>query len=593
MKKWVVRGAYGENKSQGDESGVDAGDVVSALLRNRGIGDDEREEFLNPPSIVEYLKKMPGDFKESLKKAREEILTAIKQGKPIIIHGDYDADGICATAILYKTFTQTLEYGKVAYFIPNRFDHGYGLSLESVGEMAKLTSERFGASGGLVITVDCGITAEPRVIESIHEQGFRLIITDHHQKKESGPQAEVVLWNDSMVGAALALVLAVVLGLRDEQPIGLAGIATVTDLAPLKGFNRVLVKKSLAILNTNPPLGIKSLLDASGRNNKSRNNNSRNNNSRNNGEISMYDLGYIIGPRLNASGRLDSAYDSLKLLLEEDSADVAEIAQKLNAVNLERQEMTQKMFDLADTIYRGGLDRLGEENAMTASSVTTNTIVVASSQFHEGVIGLVAGKLAQKYYKPAIVISVNGDTAKGSARSVSGVNVIEMLRHFENRFTGLGGHPMAAGFSLKKENLERFTVDFIKYTQETISPDLLVPQLNIDLEIPLSLVNADLLKEVDQLKPYGIGNPEPLFLSRNVGIAGSDLVGKEGAHLSLKLFDDQNTYKAIIFDAKNLGVLGFDLGTKIDLVYTASQKEFNGKPSLDIVIKDFAPLTQV
>jgi len=558
MKKWVVKGSYKEN-----------GNIVNALLQNRGILDDDREEFLNPSSIAEYLKKMPGDFKESLKKAREEIINAINLSQPIIIHGDYDADGICATAILYKTLTQKLGYNKVLYFIPNRFDHGYGLSMESVGEMAKL------AEGGLIITVDCGITAEPEVIESALECGFRLIITDHHQRSNDEPGAEVVLWDDSMVGAGVALVLAIILGLRDEQLISLAGIATVTDLAPLKGFNRALVKKSLAILNTNPPLGIKSLLTASGRNN---------------GEISVYDLGFIIGPRLNASGRLDSAYDSLKLLLEGSKADVAKIAQKLNAVNLERQEMTQKMFDLADVIYRGGLDRLGEENVMMASSVTTNTIVVASSQFHEGVIGLVAGKLAQKYYKPAIAISINGDTAKGSARSVSGVNIIEMLRYFEDWLIGFGGHPMAAGFSLKKENLEQFTTDFIKYAQETISQDLLVPQLNIDLEIPLSLINADLLKEIDQLKPYGVGNPEPLFLSRHVSVAGSDFVGKDGSHLSLKLFDGQNTFKAILFDARNLGVLGFDLGTKIDIVYTASQKEFNGKTSVDLIIKDFKVL---
>ncbi|MFA5776660.1 MAG: single-stranded-DNA-specific exonuclease RecJ [Patescibacteria group bacterium] len=556
MKKWVVKGSYGVNKSQSDASGI-----VSALLQNRGIGDDEKEEFLNPQSIAEYLKKMPADFKESLKKAREEILNTIKQKQPIIIHGDYDADGICATAILYKTLTQTLEYNKVAYFIPNRFDQGYGLSMESVGEMIKLTKERFGVSGGLVVTVDCGITAEDAVVQLAHEQGFKLLITDHHRKKESDPRVEVILWTDSMVGAGIALVLAVILGLSEDRLISLAGIATVTDLASLKGFNRVLVKKSLEILNSNPPQGIKSLITVSGRNN---------------GEISVYDLGYVIGPRLNASGRLDSAYDSLKLLLEDNEADIVKIAQKLNAVNIERQEMTQKMYELAESLEISHLDKV---------------IVVASSEFHEGVIGLVAGKLAQKYYKPVIVISINGEMAKGSARSVLGVNIIEMLRHFEDRFTGLGGHPMAAGFSIKKENLEQFTTDFIKYTQEAISEELLVPQLNIDLEIPLSLINANLFKEINKLKPYGIGNPEPLFLSRNVGVASSDFVGKGDSHLSLKLFDRQNMYKAILFDAKNLGVLGFDLGTKIDIVYTASSKEFNGKPSLDIIIKDYASST--
>ncbi|PIS22090.1 hypothetical protein COT50_03855, partial [candidate division WWE3 bacterium CG08_land_8_20_14_0_20_41_10] len=411
MKKWVVKGAYGENIN-----------VVTQLLRNRGIGEDAREEFLSPLPLAEYLKKMPGDFKESLKKAREEILIAIKDNRAIVIHGDYDADGICATAILYKTLTQTLGHAKVAYFLPNRFDHGYGLSPESVKEIAKLTKERFGVAGGLVITVDCGITAGQEVIESAKGLGFRVIITDHHQKGESDPRTEVVLWNDGVVGAGVALVLALVLGLRDEQLLSLAGIATVTDLAPLKGFNRALVKRTLALLNTNPPLGIKSLLDVSGGTN---------------GEIGMYDLGYIIGPRLNASGRLDSAYDSLRLLLEDDSVEVTKIAQKLNAVNLERQEMTQKMFDLADELYvQDETSRVGNEPSLANSKI----IITASEKFHEGVIGLVAGKLAQKYYKPAIAIAINGDVGKASGRSIPGVNIVDLLKHFEERFTGLGGH---------------------------------------------------------------------------------------------------------------------------------------------------------
>lgn len=532
-------------------------DVVRALLLNRGISLDEQEEFLNPSPISDYLKRLPTEFKESLKKAREEILETIKQNRPILIHGDYDADGLCATAILYKTLTEVVGYTQVAHFIPNRFDQGYGLSIESVKEMSKLTTQRFGVSGGLIITVDCGITADDAVVDFAHKQGFRLIITDHHQKKESEPKAEVILWNDSVIGAGVALILSIILGLKDEQLLSLAGIATVTDLAPLKGFNRALVKRSLEILNSNPPLGIKSLLEVSGRSN---------------GNVGVYDLGYIIGPRLNASGRLDSAYSSLSLLLETEMVEVHKFAQQLNEVNIDRQDMTQKMFELARGL-------VGSE----ADKVT----VIASAEFHEGVVGLVAGKLAQKYYKPALVISVNGDVAKGSARSIPGVNIVDMLRHFEDRFSGLGGHPMAAGFSLKRVDLDQFTQDLVKYAQETIPQDLLVPTLNVDLELPLVFVTTELLNQIDQLKPYGIGNPEPLFLSRGIGVAGSNLVGKNSSHLSLRLFDGQNTYKAIMFDAVNLGVMGFELGAKLDIVYSASFKEFNGKTSVDLVIKDF------
>lgn len=557
MKKWIIKQNYEGNS-----------DIVSALLLNREVGGAEQEEFLNPPGLGEYIKRMPGDFKESLKKTREEILITVSKNQPIIIHGDYDADGICATAILYKTLTQTLGYSKVAYFIPNRFNQGYGLSAESVKEMAELVKTRYGVmekeEKSLIITVDCGITAEPSVLQQARKLGFKVIITDHHQKQESIPQVDVLLWNDQMSGASVALILALVLGLKDEQLVSLAGIATVTDLIALKGYNRALVKKSLAVLNTNPPLGIKRLVEVEGRSN---------------GELGVYDLGYIIGPRLNASGRLESAYEPLKLLLSDDEAEATIIAQKLNAVNLERQEMTQKMYDFAESLYLSGdvQTKLNDQKL----------ILLASEQFHEGVIGLVAGKLAQKYSKPTIAISINGETAKGSVRSVAGVNIIEFLRHFQDRFISLGGHPMAAGFSVKKDDLEGLTADLFNYAQETVPADVLVPQLIVDLELPLVQVTVDLLSRIDQLKPYGIGNPEPLFLSRGVGVAACNFVGKEGSHLSLKLFDGKSTYKAVMFDAKNLEITGFNLGDKIDIVYTASLKDYNGKTYTELVIKDF------
>lgn len=547
MKKWIVKGLFKENSN-----------VLPILLENRGIGTDEKEEFLNPPLISEYLKRMPVDFKKSLKKSREEILNAIAQNQPIIIHGDYDADGICATAILYQTLMQVLNYTKTAYFIPNRFDHGYGLSFDSIKEIDKLVKKKFDVGGGLIITVDCGITAEQKVIDFARSLGFKVIITDHHLKTENDPQVDVLLWSDQMVGAGISLLLSIVLGLRDESLVSLAGIATVTDLAVLKGFNRTLVKNSLEILNKASPLGIKTLLNAIGKSN---------------GAISVYDLGYVIGPRLNASGRLESAYGALELLLEHNEEKALSIAQKLNAVNLERQEMTQSMYELADELIT---DKSGK------------IIIVASEKFHEGIIGLVAGKLAQKYYKPVIAISINSDTAKGSVRSVFGINIIEFLRHFESDFESLGGHPMAAGFSVKNDNLPSLIRNLIDYSEEFISDTLLVPKLNIDLEIPLYLINTDLLAQLELLKPYGIGNPEPLFLSRGVSVSGSNFVGKDNAHLSLRLFDGGSSYKAMVFDAKSLGIGDFETGQKIDIVYTANIKEFNGQTSVDLIIKDFS-----
>lgn len=568
MKKWVVRKVLKESELEN----ADFEFIVNLLLENRGIGEDEREEFLNPSGIAHYVKALPASFKESLKTAREEILSAVQKRVPIIIHGDYDADGICATAILYKTLTKTLTYPQVTWFIPNRFDHGYGLSMESVKEIDHLVDEQFPSAQrpeksdkkpkitgekGLIVTVDCGITAEDGVLDLARDLGYKVLITDHHQKAGREPKADVLLWNDGMSGASVSLMLSLVLGLRDEQLVSLAGIATVTDLIPLKGFNRALVKKSLAVLNTNPPLGIKKLVEVAGRSN---------------GELTTYDLGYIIGPRLNASGRLDSASESLKLLLEEDPGELEKVAQKLNAINLERQEVTQKMYDFADGLY--------------PESEPHKLIIVKSEQFHEGVIGLVAGKLAQKYYKPTIAISINGETAKGSVRSVAGINIIDFLRRFQDRFISLGGHPMAAGFSSSLQGLDDLLADLHALAQEIIPDEVLEPQLSVDLELPLEQISVDSLSQIDLLKPYGIGNPEPVFVSRDVGVAGSNFVGKDGSHLSLKLFDGKTYHKGILFDAKNLGIFGFNFGDKIDIAYTASLKTYNGHVYPELIIKD-------
>ncbi len=568
MKKWVVKKVLKDS----DLEKADFETIIDLLLENRGIGENEKEEFLNPPGIGHYVKALPIAFKESLKIARQEILSAVQKRLPIIIHGDYDADGICATAILYKTLTKTLNYPQVVWFIPNRFDHGYGLSIESVNEIDHLVDERFPLvqktqkpdkkfkvteEKGLIITVDCGITATDEVLDLARDLGYRVLITDHHQKAGREPNADVLLWNDGVSGAGVSLMLSLALGLKDEQLASLAGIATVTDLIPLRGFNRALVKKALAVLNAKPPLGIKKLVEVAGRSN---------------GELTTNDLGYIIGPRLNASGRLDSAHESLKLLLEEDPGKAEKVAQKLNAINLERQGVTQKMYDFADGLY--------------TESESRKLIVVKSEQFHEGVIGLVAGKLAQKYYKPTIAISINGEMAKGSVRSVAGVNIIDFLRRFQDRFISLGGHPMAAGFSVGLQGLDDLLAGLRALAHEVIPDEVLEPQLSIDLEIPLEQINADLLRQIDLLKPYGIGNPEPVFVSRNVGVAGSDFVGKYTSHLSLKLFDGKTYHKAILFDAKNLGIPGFNLGDKIDIAYTASLKPYNGQLYSELVIKD-------
>jgi single-stranded-DNA-specific exonuclease len=554
--RWEVKSEFDRSRS-----------IVEQILENRGIvSEEEKKAFLNPPAVSEFVSKLPNEFKVSLKNAKDIVGDAMRSELPIIIHGDYDADGISATAILYKTLKNELKYEHTYYFIPNRFDHGYGLSTESIDEVIKMLAELGYAmkDGGLFITVDSGITAvEP--VNYIKSLGFKVIITDHHQRPEDLPEADCIVWYDQVVGSSIAWLLSRVLGSKDPQTMSLAAVATVTDLQPVLGFNRSIVKRGLEILNTNPVLGLRKLLDVAGRSND---------------EIDTYDLGWVIGPRLNASGRLVEAQESLRLLLEDDESRANSLAQRLNAVNNDRQDKTLEMYDIAADV--GGGETLPK------------IIISAHNDYHEGVIGLVAARLTQKFYRPSIVISLHDGYGKGSVRSIAGVDIISLLREFEDLFDNLGGHPMAAGFTIKSENITVLKDKLLELAETSIEEHQFQRVLSIDLTIPVKVINNDLLEELNTLKPFGLGNDEPVFMSSNLGVVSTDWVGKEGKHLVLKLFDGNNTYKAIYFNAGDFDV-SVNVGDKVDVAYTLKKNFFNGKTYIDLVIKaikaDFGRLT--
>ena len=540
------------------QSTLENEDIVSEILKIRGLTKKaEIATFLNPPPIKEWVTKLPTDFKDSLKKAKKLIEQAIKNETPIIIHGDYDADGICATAILYNTLKKELNYDKTFYMIPNRFDHGYGLSQNSIDTAIQQVSNPKKAEKPkkiLFITVDSGITATDEV-EYIKQLGHDVIITDHHQKPKKLPKPDCLVWNDQMVGAAVSWLLARTIGSKDAQSISLAALATVTDLQPVLDFNRTVVKAGLQVLNKNPPLGLNKLLQVAGRTKY---------------EITTYDLGWVVGPRLNATGRMIEASESLKLLIEDDKDAVEEIAENLNQVNTQRQEKTFEMYDLAQDVDKENLPKI---------------IFSHNEKYHEGIIGLVAARLVQKHYRPAVVISLSDGYGKGSVRSVRGVDIISILREFDELFEELGGHPMAAGFSIKKENIGVLEKKMLAYADENIGDELLQKVLNIDLKIPVELVNLELLKTLETLKPFGIGNEEPVFLSEGLGVTAADKVGAEGKHLSLKLLNNGDFYKAIWFYGGEKD-LDFGVGDKVDVVYNIKKNEYNGRVYVDLVVKD-------
>jgi len=540
MKRWNILSEYTGNIE----------DLVPFLLKTRGFDTIQKiEEFLNPPLIKDYYVNFSIEFKEALKNARILITDCIKKNVPIIIYGDYDSDGVNATTIIYSTIKDELNYQNIKYFIPNRFRHGYGLSKKALDEILA----DYNGKQVLFITVDTGITGTDE-IEYLKSLGHYIVLTDHHQKPENVPQPDVLVWNEEIVGTMVSWFLAKALGSKNNKSISMGAIATVTDLFPMLGVNRSIVKTGLEILNSEEsPLGIKNLLQVS----------------KKKGEVTTYDLGWVIGPRLNAAGRLEDANLALELLLEKDNEKSFDLAKRLNEVNVTRQDKTLEMYDLI------------EVNEKELPKV----LVVANEKYHDGIIGLVASKLVQKYYRPSIVISLEDGFGKGSVRSVAGVNIIEMLRKFEDLFVDIGGHPMAAGFTIKRENIDILRDKLTEYANEVIPDELLVPELKIDLAISLDLITLDLLNEIDRLKPFGLGNEQPIFVSKNLQIADISKIGKDASHLSLRLSSGKGLHKAIWFGGAEQGA-SLNLGDTVDVVYSLNRNEYNGKTYIDLVVKD-------
>ena len=539
MYKWKILGDYNQKK-----------DVSLSILEGRGV--KEIDLFLKTPTLNESFESLSSDFKKSLSKARDLIFSEMEKNNPILIFGDYDSDGINATAILYNFFKYEKKYEKVSYFIPNRFEHNYGLSKLAIDESLKKyqVGEKV-----LFITVDVGVTAFEE-ISYIKKLGHSVILTDHHQKPEKVPTPDLLVWNDCVCGASIAWLLSKALGSKSRDGIVSAAVATVTDLIPLTGFNRIIVKKGLEVINNNPPLWLKKLFEVS---------------SLKDTEVTTYEIGWAVGPRLNASGRLKSSEDSIRLLTEREESELEKLSLSLNSKNIERQEKTIEMYDMASEIDEKKLPKI---------------IFSSNEKFHEGVIGLVSAKLTQRYYRPSVVISLEDGFGKGSVRSIPGVNIIEVLRKFNDLFVDLGGHPMAGGFTIEKKNIPEMQKKVSQYIEKEFDDEIFVPVLNIDLKIPSDILNVKILDEIDKLKPFGMGNEQPLFLTENFVIVNCDIIGKDRTHLKLKLYDGNRYHKAVYFGGaryeKELAV-----GDKVDLVYILNKNEYNGNTYLDLVIKDF------
>lgn len=528
--------------------------IVEALLKKRGLKTKpEVESFFRPAKPSELTLRQVGISKREVNKAIKRIKKAIKAGEKIIVYGDYDADGICATAILWETLNRLGV--KTMPFIPHRQKHGYGISRKGVDEI--MSNEENNAP--LIITVDNGVVAH-RAIEYAKKRGIDVIVSDHHVAGNKLPKAKAVVHTTSLAGAGVAWILAreVAKAYKKGQAdnLELAAIGSVADMVPLKEANRSMVKHGLKKLNRTKRIGLIELLKESGRNER---------------QLGTYDINFVVAPRLNAMGRLGHALDSLRLICTKSKQRARDLASMVGSTNRDRQELTENQL-------------LHAKDLAEAQVKSEKIILVGDEEYHEGVIGLIAGKLVESYWRPAIVLSHGRKRSKASARSIPGFNIIEALREVGELLVDVGGHPMAAGFTVENEKIEALTERLQQIARKRIEEEHLKKTLEIDCEISLADISWKLYRSLEKFEPFGMANPRPVLACKNVEVTEAKAVGREGKHLKLRVKDGEEDIGGIGF---GLGVKAARLnsGDKINLAYNIDENEWNGKKELQLLVK--------
>lgn len=539
--------------------------LILQLLWDRGLKTQKQiDEFFNP----DYDQDLHDPFlMKGMSRTVNRIKTALNKKEKIVVFGDYDADGVCSAAIL----TETLNYLglKPETYIPDRVSEGYGLNMQAI--------KKFSKQGiNLIITVDCGITNVEEV-ELANKLGIDVVIIDHHKIPSKLPKAASII-DPQQKGetypfkqlAAAGVAFKFVQGLFkkinkqgsvafEKWLLDLVAIATVTDMMPLTGENRTLVKYGLVVLEKTRRLGLRELIKLAGIESR----------------MEAYVIGYILGPRLNAAGRMGHANTAFKLLVSKTKPRARELAKQLDQKNKQRQVLTNKIV---------------KEVEQRLELKKQKAILEGDKNWPIGIAGLIASWLSDKYYRPTIIYQIMGNESKASARSVPHFNIIDAISKFSSLLENFGGHPGAAGFTISNKNLEKFKKKFLKFTDEHLKPADITPRLNIDSELSLEEFNFDTHENVQRLAPFGEQNPKPLFLLKNLTVNRIKQVGNKGSHLKMYLTKQLN--KKI----KGLQAIAFGLGDfhgklnrgdKINVVFELIVNEWNGTRELQLKVVDF------
>lgn len=560
MKKhWIVEKENPKLKEKLSRA-LGISSISAQVLLNRGIKDDaEAESFLKS-----NLFDLPSPYLlKGMDRAIERTKRAIRKGEKIAIYGDYDVDGVTATALFYM-FLKNLGTA-ITYYNPDRLKEGYGINLNAI---KKLKSQ--GAS--LIISGDCGITA-CKEIEEAKKLDIDFIVTDHHKPPETLPEAVAVLNPHQAgcsypgkeiagVGVIFNLAIALRRALRDsgffkgEEPnlgdyLDLVALGTIADCASLTNVNRIFAKEGMKRMSNPRRHGIAALKEVSGIG----------------GEINSYDVGFKLSPRINAGGRLQSAGIAVELLITEDPGKARELAKILNHENSNRQKIEEEIFSDAVSQVEG------EPRFLEA-----NSLVLSSHKWHPGVIGIVASRIIERYRRPAVLIAIGEEgIGKGSGRSVEGINLYESLSECRESFEQFGGHELAAGISIKEEKIDEFRDRFEKAVSKRDGDFF---KLKIDCTLDLAKITDSVVSELDLLAPFGIGNPEPVFLSKSVEVISQRFF--KDKHLSLKLRQTGSVFDAIWFNLKE----PISVPNQIDVVFMPEINDWNGKREIRLKIRD-------
>ncbi len=536
--------------------------LIAQLLYNRGITEPSQlEPFLSGD------KRLAGDPSHlpDIEPAVARIYRALLSGESIAIYGDFDADGITGTAILVRGLTSL--GGKAVPYIPHRLTEGYGLNTTALENLHKQ-----GIS--LVITVDCGITALPEV-KRANQLGLDIIITDHHSPLPEMPPALATInpkRADSSyafseltgAGVALKLLQALYQNLGKEEQLeelmDLAALGTVADMAPLSGENRYLVKEGLKLINTTTRLGLKEIIAQAGLAP---------------GSINAESISWAIAPRLNAAGRLAHAMTSYKLLMTESPQEARDLASWLEEKNAERQRLTTKVLAIArEQVVAQGISPM---------------LVAADKDYPLGIAGLIAGRLAEEFYRPAIVVNTGETVSSGSGRSIPEFNIIKALTQCRQLLSHFGGHSQAAGFTLPTQNLPQLQENLTRMATEQLAGADLRPQLDIDAEVALPDLSGDTFNIMQQLAPFGRGNPSPTFLSHRTEVINCRTMGNGAQHLRLRLRQGGTVWDGVGF---RLGAYREQVSPRLDIVYNLEIDRWGDRERLRLNVIDFAPCDQ-